>query len=265
MLKKILIGLGLIVAIDVQAADSPLRSHDATYLMKQVVQYDRDWSPLESATGLLRYKFRRTCDGWTVEHYNAMQMEYENGQQANMVWNYTSWEAMDGSHLRFRTQMKRNDEVISKFSGEARHEADKTTVTYSRPSGKRADMPANTYFPTRHMRESLEMAEKGETFFNSPYFDGSGEELDFDLNAVMTPYKGKPLVKVEDQVLPNVKSWDMQLAFFDPKAQESIADMEITARYRRDGVATRLIQDFGDFVLEGQLVEFAYSDEPQCN
>jgi hypothetical protein len=40
--------------------------------------------------------------------------------------------------------------------------------------------------------------------------------------------------------------------------------MEIGARYRQDGVTTRLMQNFGDFVLQGRLIELTYADEPVC-
>lgn len=262
----IITAVALLLSCEPSEADPiGFRAHEATYLMTQVRQYGRDWSPVERAEGLLRYKFNPACDGWTVEHQTALDLVYENGQQAQMVWNYTSWEAKDGSKLRFRTRTQTNGQETEKLSGEARHEGEQTVVIYSRPSGKRVILPKGTFFPTSHMRESLKRAESGEIVFNAPYFDGSSEDEGFNLDTVMTRFKGKPLAKIEDQSLPKSPTWDMQLAFYQRNSIESVPHMEISARYRKDGVTTHIMQDFGDFVLEGRLVEFSYSKEPSCN
>lgn len=247
-----------------QAEGAELRSHDATYALTQVHQYGRNWSPVEQAQGLLRYKFRRTCDGWTVEHQTALDMIYENDGRAQMVWHYTSWEAKDGSKLRFRTRTQTNGAETDSTSGEARLEEGKTVVVYSRPSGKRLTLPAKTYFPTTHMVEALKRAQDGEVLFNGYYFDGSEDNAGFSLDTVMTRFNGKPLAAVEDVKLDKLPAWDVQLAFFDPDSQDSTPYMEIGARYRQDGVTTRLMQDFGDFVLQGRLVELTYANEPMC-
>lgn len=256
--------LSFFVLSHAQADEVQLRSHDATYLMTQVHQYGRAWSPVEQAQGLLRYKFRRTCDGWTVEHQTALDMIYENDARAQMVWHYTSWEAKDGSHLRFRTRTQTNGTETESTSGEARHEGGETVVEYSRPSGKRFSLPSKTYFPTSHMVEAIKRAQKGDVLFNGFYFDGSDENQGFSLDAVMTRFTGKPLAAVEGVKLDARPTWDMQLAFFDPASQNSTPYMEIGARYRQDGVTTRLMQDYNDFVLQGRLVDLTYAEEPIC-
>lgn len=242
-----------------------LRSHQATYAMKQVRTYNnRDWSVVERADGVLRYKFLKSCDGWLVEHNTAMHMDYENGEQTQMAWSYTSWEANDGSKLRFRSTTKYNGVVSDHFVGEARREDGKTVALYTEPNGRRIEMPADVFFPTAHQVKAIELAVKGETFFNAPYFDGSGEEADFDVASVMTSFKGKPLSAVDGVTLSAMPVWNVQLAFFKPDSQTSQPEIEIMARYRKDGISTKLLHDFGDFVLEGQLVELAYLDEPEC-
>lgn len=241
-----------------------LRSHDATYVMKQIINYTQNWSPVERADGMLRYKFRQTCDGWTVEHHTVMNMDYGNDEQVQMIWSYTSWEAKDGSKLRFRSRTKHNGVDAEEYVGEAVHEKDATIVTYSKPVGKKETLPKATYFPTAHLIKSIELAQKGENLFNASYFDGSGQDLNFEVNTFMTAFKGKKLTAVKDVSLSNIATWDMNLAFFQPGSQESTPQMEMGARYRQDGVSTRLLQDFSDFVLEGQLVDFSYADEPVC-
>lgn len=266
MLRCLCIGMMsfITLSLSAMAGDVHLSSHQAVYAMKQTQQSGESWSPIERADGVLRYEFKNTCDGWTVEHHTAMHLVFGNGQQAQMTWSYTSWEARDGSRLRFRTRSKRNGVVIESFSGEARKEAKQSVVVYSEPNGRREVMPAGTVFPTTHLIQSIMAAQNGETVFNASYFDGGGQDVDLEVNTVSTLFKGKPLTEVQGVKLPVMATWDMMLAFFQPKSQSSEPEMEIGARYRLDGISTRLLQDFGDFTLEGQLVGLDYYDEPEC-
>jgi len=266
MLRCICIGIISFIALSSSAiaGNVQLRSHQAVYAMKQTHKPGDSWSPIERADGVLRYVFKNTCDGWTVEHHTAMHMNFESGQQAQMTWSYTSWEARDGTRLRFRTRSKRNGVVVESFSGEARKEADQSIVVYSEPNGRRETMPVGTVFPTTHLIQSIKAAQNGETVFNASYFDGGGQDVDLEVSTVSTLFKGKRLTEVKGVKLPVMKTWDMMLAFFQPKSQNSQPEMEIGARYRLDGISTRLLQDFGDFTLEGQLVGLEYYDEPKC-
>ncbi len=256
--------IGLALAANSAMAEVSLRSHQATYLMKQTDLYGQNGSPIEHVEGVLRYKFTQSCDGWMVEHNTAMLMEYDTGQQAQMAWNYTSWEAKDGSKLRFHSTTKQNGVVTERYRGEARREGDKTIAIYAEPNGRRIEMPKKTFFPTAHQLKAMETAIEGEILFDAPYFDGSGEDASFDVSSVMTQYKGKQLTDVDGVALPPQPAWNIQLAFFKPGSQESEPEMEISARYRKDGISTRLLHNFGDFVLEGQLVELEYFPQEEC-
>ena len=260
------IAVFFVTSLSVDAAELALRSHEATYAMKHVRHYDREnWSPVERADGVLRYRFTQSCEAWMVEHSSAMHMDYENAQQAQMTWNYTSWEAKDGSKLRFRSRTKRNGVLTDKYTGEARREGENTVVIYADPNGRREIIALDTYFPTSHQKKALELAEQNESIFSAVYFDGSGEDADFDVSTFMSRYKGKPLAEVDGIKLPKTDVWNVQLAFFLPQSQESKPEMEVSARYRKDGISTMLRHDFGDFVMEGQLVELRLLPEPKCD
>lgn len=247
------------------AASFTLRSHEATYSMKELRKFDRSWSGIERAGGDLRYRFQNVCDGWTVEHQSSLTMEFDNARRSQMEYNYTSWEARDGKRLRFHSRMKENGELTESFSGDARFEQGKGVVVYAQPDGRRENLPADTIFPTTHLLETLTHAEQGEVVFSAPYFDGSGEDTFFNVDAVMVPFKGKPLHKVKDTTLAPSPTWEMQLSFHKADSQNSVAETQIGARYRKDGIATRLVQDYGDLVLVGDLVELTYLEEPDCN
>jgi len=264
MILTIIGALSLVSVASAEAGPFKLRSHQATYAMKQVHQAGRSWSGVEQAQGELRYRFKNVCDGWTVEHQSNVTMNFENAQQSQMNWNYTSWEADDGTRIRFHSRMKQNGVQVENFSGEARFEEGKGVVVYTNPDGRREDIPQGTRFPTTHLIESIERAQKGDLVFSSPYFDGSGEDAFFNVDAVMTRYTGKALHAVKEATLAPSPTWDMQLSFHEPDSQDSIASTQIGARYRKDGIATRLVQDFGDLVLVGDLVELTYLDEPVC-
>lgn len=266
-MKTIMISLSALclLASVAMAGDVELSSHQATYAMKQLRQFGREQSFITRVDGVLRYKFTQSCDAWMVEHNSAMHMDYENGQQLQMTWNYTSWEAKDGSKFRFRSTSKHNGVVTDRFQGEARRENGKTIAIYAEPNGRRIEMPKDILFPTAHQKKAIGLAMNGENLFSTPYFDGSGDEADFEVSSVMTLYKGKPVAMVGETKLEKLPVWAIQLAFFSPDSQASEPEMEIGARYRKDGVSTYLRHDFGDLILEGDLVEFSYLPKQECN
>jgi diguanylate cyclase (GGDEF)-like protein len=177
----------------------------------------------------------------------------------------TNWEAKDGSKLRFNSTTKQNGVVTDRYRGEARREGNKTVAIYAEPNGRRLDLPKDAFFPTAHQLEALKAAIDGQVVFNASYFDGSGEDAEFDVASVLTKYKGKLLTSVDGVDLPSKPVWNIQLAFFKPQSASSQPEMEIGARYRLDGISTHLTHDFGDFVLDGQLVDLELIPEPECN
>lgn len=256
-------GLSALVLATTSMAQ-PFRSHDAVYVMKPDVTQLATGSEIDHAEGVLRYRFRNECDGWTVRHQSVLLMSLKSGRTASVVWEYASWEAKDGKKLKFHSRTQRNGADTEEIDGVAQTIGGKTRLSFQKPERKTMELPVAAYFPTSHLKKSLQLVEAGEQFFKAHYFDGSGVDEGFELDLVMIPFKGEALQQVQDVTLRQLPVWDMQLGFHRPDLYSSIPEFEIGARYRQDGVSTQLRQDYGDFVLTGDIAELSYVDEPQC-
>jgi hypothetical protein len=70
--------------------------------------------------------------------------------------------------------------------------------------------------------------------------------------------------------LADTPAWRTRLAFFPvrfpaPQAVPAVLpEFEIEADYRADGVAERILQDFGDFTLELEPVRIERLPRPDC-
>ena len=56
----------------------------------------------------------------------------------------------------------------------------------------------------------------------------------------------------------------MRLAYYPIADPAEIPKFEIGVRYREDGIADRILQDFGDFQLDLTLEELTLLPAPDC-
>jgi len=273
MKRLIVWKLGVLMAamgIDGATAAPSIRAHEATYVMTQVRQYSqqsRD-SFLIRADGVLKYRFEKTCEGWLVDHQNVLLMKTQDNHQIQVLSSYTSLESFDGSSLQFRGQEERttNDQapVLETIKGWAKRTPDHVAVTFTAPQSLSFQLPGDTAFPTSHLLEALERASEAAYVFGGPYFDGSDVNNQFKADTVVIPSQPMAAMTFDQTVLEEAPTWMLNLSFYPLNDPSSVPSLEIGARYRKDGVALQLRQDFGDLVVEGALKKFTYLPEPRC-
>jgi hypothetical protein len=59
--------------------------------------------------------------------------------------------------------------------------------------------------------------------------------------------------------------WRVRLAYFPLLSNEEFPEFEIEVDYSEDGVAQRMVQDFGDFTLNLAPSRFELLPSPDCN
>lgn len=256
--------LGL--AFDLKAAPlvDAFRSHLAVYEMTQIEKEQLGTDAPYGVRGLMRYRFIKGCEVFDVNHETYLEMNYPDQDPIRMAWRYTSQEESDGRLLRFRSQTERNGTLISNISGVATHGPEESIVAYTAPEKATFELDPDTYFPTHHLLNSLQAAREGERVYNARYFDGSSEDTGLQVSTVTLPFRGVAMQEVNAVTLPDVPVWLIQMSFRKPDETNALPDMEIGARYREDGIATSLTQDFGNFMLRGQLVELEYLPDQAC-
>lgn len=247
-----------------------IRAHEATYVMSQVRQHGRQSrdSFTMQADGVLKYRFEKTCDGWLVDHQNVLLLTTQDNNEIQMLSSYTSLESFDGKRLQFRGVSENSTDGHTleekNIKGWAERQGNQVKITYQSPKETSINMPADTDFPTAHLIKALNNLSEKPYVFGGAYFDGSDIENQFQADTVVVPFTPMNPMDFKGTTLNASPTWMLNLSFYSHKDPSSVPMMEIAARYRPDGVALQLRQDFGDLVLEGTLEKFSYLPPPDC-
>jgi len=239
------------MARPVQAAD--LAAHRALYDLKLNNSHDGD---VTSATGTMAYEVQDVCDGWATQQRLQMTITNRDGQDVQMLSDYTTWESKDGLKLRFRMKQTTDQSVTSDVAGDAtlKGVGQAGIATFTSPATESKPLPAGTLFPMKHTEALLAAAKEGKKFIALPLFDGTTETGPQDSSIVIGGWSGAPKGTWPD--LEKLPSGKFHIAFFDRGPDKQEPEYEVSMRYWDNGVADDLDMDFGDFVMAGKLAEF---------
>jgi hypothetical protein len=235
------------------ASAADLAAHRALYELKLSNSHGGD---VTSATGTMAYEVQDVCDGWATNQRLQMTITNRDGQDVQMLSDYTTWESKDGLKLRFRMKQSTDQSVTSDVEGNASLKAtgQAGSADFTSPSADQKPLPAGTLFPMKHTEALLAAAKEGKKFLALPLFDGTTATGPQDSSIVIGPWSEKPEGKWPD--LTKLASGKFHIAFFDREPDKQVPDYEVSMRYWDNGVADDLDMDFGDFVMAGHLAEF---------
>jgi hypothetical protein len=251
--------LGLLSSAPAPAGAADLAAHHAVYqLTLQTARGD-----VTSASGTMSYEVLDACDGWAVRQRLAMTLTDRNGQDVEMLSDYTTWESKDGLELRFRMRETTDQSVTSEVGGDATldHAGGTGEAHYTVPSDTIKKLPAGTLFPMAHTAAIIKAAMAGKKIVALPLFDGTGPDGAQDTSIVVSSW-GPPEAN-KWPALAKLPSGRVQVAFFGREASTQEPDYEVGMRYWSNGIADDLSMDFGDFVMNGQLSELTVP-KPGC-
>lgn len=247
-----------LAATTANAAD--LLAHRAVYNLKLDAQKHGD---VQAAIGTMSYEVLDTCDGWASQQRLKMTITNSEGQDIEMLSDYTTFESKDGRSMRFRMRQTTDSAVTSDVEGAATLDGPNGTGSahYTLPHDATTELPKGTLFPTAHTAALLAAAEAGKKFIALPLFDGTTEKGAQDSSVAIINWGGpKPSPW---PALASQQSGRVHLAFFDRALSAQQPDYEVSMRYWANGVADDLAMDFGDFTMDGTLSEFT-PVKPRC-
>ncbi len=256
-------------------------------------------SNVTDAAGTMYYSFLAACDGWEVETRVILRIRYEGiGEEVDVVdttWFFKSFESFDGTDFRFEVEHNRDGDPIEILAGDAHMAGGRGIARFGEPARASFDLPNGTLFPTRHMAALIDAATANEAWLNRLVFDGASINNPYEVNGFLIgrltdPAKGahadsrtdvKPaaasgkalrlvparratlaaMTPLDEAALP---VWRMRLGFFPTVAQSPAPEFEIEVDYREDGVAERMVQDFGNFTLDLKPSRFEPLPRPAC-
>jgi hypothetical protein len=128
------------------------------------------------------------------------------------------------------------------------------------------ELSPGTLFPTRHLFAIVEAARAGELHFNRVTFDGTSLDNPYEVNAVITPLPDAVLGEATASAGFGARpGWMMSLAFYPWRAPKGpLPEFQLHIRYRDDGIAEGLLQDYGDITLKLRLSEVEPLPGPEC-
>jgi len=146
----LLMGSGPAAAADPAA---PLAAHRALY---QLTLDQARGTDVAGATGTMAYEVVDACDGWATRQRLQMTVTNRDGQDIEMLSDYTTWESKDGLNMRFRMRQTTETAVTSEVAGSAtlEHTGGPGEAQYTAPETATRKLPAGTLFPTAPARSS---------------------------------------------------------------------------------------------------------------
>ncbi|MCW3477268.1 cell envelope integrity EipB family protein [Limobrevibacterium gyesilva] len=242
----------LSTALAPAAAAADLAAHRALYAL--TLQSAR--GDVIAADGTMAFEVLDACEGWAVRQRLSMTLTNRDGQDIEMVSDYTTFESKDGLRLRFRMRQTTDQAVTSDVAGDATLErvGGPGVAHYTVPEDTTRPLPEGTLFPMAHTAAILDAAKAGKKFLALPLFDGTGAEGAQDSSIAITSWVGPAESKWPE--LAKLPSGRVHVAFFDRSSASQQPDYEVGMRYWENGVADDLTMDFGDFVMTGKLKEF---------
>jgi EipB-like len=239
----------------IAAGIARMASHRAAYRLDMGEARN---SGISSVRGAMVFDVLDACEGWATRQRMTMTVVDRDGQEIETVSDYATWEAKDNSRLRFSLTQSTEGAVSQRISGEATLNPDGSgLVRYEEPAGREEALPAGTILPMRHTLLSVETARAGRRLLQAPLFDGTSDEGAQDTTTIISswsPAEASPRFPL----LADQASGGMRIAFFERGAATGGAsqpEYEVGLRYFENGIAEGLVMDFGEFSVEGRLLE----------
>jgi hypothetical protein len=234
-------------------------------------------SGVNDMTGRLVYELTgAACEGYTQAMRFVTQASASDGAEQISDMRSTSFEENAGRRLSFNTTQFRDDKLSEKTEGQAGRKTPTgaVTVELKSPEKKALDLPANVYFPIQHSVALLQAAKAGETRFVADVYDGSEKGDKFSATNTMI---GKPNLATVGtwpasvanmESLKTLRYWPVATSYFEKDKsydkKDALPNYEMAFNFFENGVSTKLVMDYGDFSLRGELKELTFLDQPKC-
>ena len=242
------------------AAAVPLAQHRAVYDLK--LSEASGSSGITGISGRMVYEIRGSaCEGYTVRFRYVTQADTRDASQVTDQQT-TTFEDADGKSFSFVTKSYTDQNLDKELRGNATREPDGVKIQIDKPETKSIELEP-TQFPTQHLVDLISRAKTGETFYETSIFDGS-EDADKAMTTTVivgrqsNTSNGDPEAKALDG-LSGEKFWPVDIAYFDEATEggEDTPEYRISFKLYENGLTRDLEMDYGDFVIEGQLVDLA--------
>jgi hypothetical protein len=252
-----------------------LAPHRAVYDLKLLKSHGT--RGVASVRGRILYDFSgNACDGYDLKFRQLSELDSGEGKTVLSDLNSTTWEDAKAKAFRFSSQTRTNDKAGDPVNGEAERRAKAVAISLSKPKHKALKMPPDAVFPTEHMRRIIAAARSGQNMLELPVFEGSetGEKIynTFTLMVKATVPGATPPADAAANVpaLEKLTRWPVTISYFDKLADSERRKGEQTPVYvigfelYENGISRKLVLDYNDFTIEGDMTSLEMKKEKPC-
>jgi hypothetical protein len=260
-----LVSAGALTTI-AEAGTTMLATHRAVYDLTLKSASER--SGITEMAGRMVYEFNGSaCEGYTVSF--RFVSEIATGEDTRVTdQQTTTFEDVRDRTFRFVTRSFVNQQLDRETRGSAKADGDQLAITLEQPERMSLDIP-DARLPTEHLVEMIERARAGERFYESRLYDGSddGDRAMITtsiLGASQAPEPSDREAKVAGE-LAGDQYWPVSMSYFEQdSAGDGLPVYSIAFKLYDNGVTRDLTMDYGDFVLEGELIQLDMFEPTPC-
>lgn len=259
LITTLLTGMPVIAGVQVAG----LSPHRAFYSVS--LGSSQDDAMVSDVSGVMTMSLERTCDAWIFTQDFRTAFELPEGGVAQQVALFTSWESLDGRQYRFASRRTSGGER-SIVRGYAEVDSSgKGNAHYREPEVRDVQLPEGTLFPVGHTAWLIDQAVAGKRNASRIVFQGSEEFQPERVNAFIgneVP-AGDRDVAVSSP-LDERPGWPLVLAFHPMESTTGVPLVEMEIMQLDNGVAPRLVLDYGDYSIDIRIERLESLDVPAC-
>jgi len=241
---------------------SPIKPLRAFYEMELGVADQK--SNIQVINGRSAFTLSRDCDGWLSSEDYVIEFGGAEGNVDRVMSSFESWESNAGDKYSFDITEQSSFDAAKDFNGYAIAASDGGEAFFSLGADGPTKLPANTYFPMRHLTAILRHAESGQKILAASVFTGA--EPDDALLATNTVIGSWNESHASD-VLGGFATqgyWPVRVAYFKPKAKAAEPEYEINYALQPNGVIRNYEIDYGEFTIIAKMLKIEEVEEPSC-
>lgn len=244
------------------AFSATVTPHRAFYEM-QLGNADQN-SNVQAVKGRSAFTLGRDCSGWQSNEDYVIEFEGREGDTNRIISRFESWESDAGDMYSFEISEQSSFQIKKDFNGFANMTSEAGNAYFSIADDTPMTLPADTYFPMRHLKAIIDGAEQGKTILAASVFTGADpDDALLSTNTVIGSWK------IEPPAAPlgpfgQKGYWPVQTAYFKPAAKAAEPEYEINFSMQSNGVVRRYVIDYGDFTITAELMKLEELTSPDC-
>jgi EipB-like len=275
MLPLALLALTGVSAERAVAGAAALAPHQAVYEI--TLERATTASGITDMTGRMVYELAGgKCTGYTQNMRFVTRVVDRNGASMLNDLRTSSWEAAAGDKMRFFLSQYRGKELTETTEGVAgrKPKNGEISVELTKPASRALNLGREVYFPIQHSIALLEAARDGRRQFPARLYDGSEQgETVFDTNSFIgnalpetTALNGVPERLRKLAKLDSLAAWPVAISYYEPDAKgtDAAPSYELAFRFHDNGISSKLLIDYGDFAIRGELTDLTLLDAEDC-